>query len=382
MKRYDLAILGGGASGLSLALALLDSPLANCSILLIEKETKDQNDRTWCYWTDQPNSYDHIRAAAWEKMQVTSDYFERHFQLSPYRYQMVRGIDFYRYAYGKLSRKANIQVIRSSVEQVRDSGSHVEIQVSGQTYSADWVFDSRFSRDRLPSSRRYRFLQQHFMGWEVETGQATFDPQTATLFDLRATQREGLSFFYVLPFSQHRALIEYTVFSKNLLPDAEYQRELGNYLTMQLKVGDYKILHHEGGIIPMTDYKFKRRLGRRVLAIGTQGGRVKPSSGYAFMRIQHDSQAIVHSLIVNGHPFDLPPDPHRRRFYDALLLQILAEQSGQAKPVFEQLFRNNPIARIFRFLDERSSMWEDIQLIASLPSQPFLKALQVYLRQT
>jgi lycopene beta-cyclase len=132
----------------------------------------------------------------------------------------------------------------------------------------------------------------------------------------------------------------------------------------------------------MTDYKFKRRLGRRVLAIGTQGGRVKPSSGYAFMRIQHDSQAIVHSLIVNGHPFDLPPDPPRRRFYDALLLQILAEQSGQAKPVFEQLFRKNPIARIFRFLDERSSMWEDIQLIASLPSQPFLKALQVYLRQT
>jgi lycopene beta-cyclase len=48
-----------------------------------------------------------------------------------------------------------------------------------------------------------------------------------------------------------------------------------------------------------------------VLAIGVNGGRIKPSTGYAFSRVQADSEAIVQSLLTHGHPFALPAGPAR-----------------------------------------------------------------------
>jgi 2-polyprenyl-6-methoxyphenol hydroxylase-like FAD-dependent oxidoreductase len=48
---YDFAILGGGAAGLSLALALMRSPLKDRSILIVEKDAKDKDPRS-SRWKD------------------------------------------------------------------------------------------------------------------------------------------------------------------------------------------------------------------------------------------------------------------------------------------------------------------------------------------
>jgi len=51
MQKYDYIITGMGATGLMLAYQMtLDSFFDQKKILLIDKETKDQNDRTWCFW--------------------------------------------------------------------------------------------------------------------------------------------------------------------------------------------------------------------------------------------------------------------------------------------------------------------------------------------
>ena len=169
---------------------------------------------------------------------------------------------------------------------------------------ARWVFDSRFSLPAYRSRpRKHTYLVQHYLGWEVEASTAAFDPQVATLFDLRTEQRGGLCFFYILPHDKQRALLEYTVFSHQPWPRAEYERELRAYLEGTLSLSDYRMVGTEQGIIPMTDHPFRRRLGRRIMAIGTAGGMVKPSTGYAFARIQRDSRAIVRSLL----------DPVRKR---------------------------------------------------------------------
>ena len=50
-NQYDYIVTGGGCAGLSFIMHLLNEPqLADKRILLIEKELKNQNDRTWCYW--------------------------------------------------------------------------------------------------------------------------------------------------------------------------------------------------------------------------------------------------------------------------------------------------------------------------------------------
>ncbi len=110
------------------------------------------------------------------------------------------------------------------------------------------------------------------------------------------------------------------------------------------------------------------------MTIGTKGGRVKPTTGYAFVRIQQDTAAIVRSLLDHGHPFDVPEDSQRYRLLDAIMLEMMDHYGEQLKPIFATMFERNPIDRIFRFLDEESTPLENLQLIATLPPAPFIQA--------
>ena len=135
------------------------------------------------------------------------------------------------------------------------------------------------------------------------------------------------------------------------------------------------IVATEGGVSPLTDYPFERRTSEHVMTIGTPGGRVKPSSGYAFTHIQNDSGAIVQSLIKTGQPFNIPADSRLYRLCDALLLDIMSQHGETLQAIFATMFKRNPIDRVFRFLDETASMRDIIALIASMPPRPFLAAL-------
>jgi len=168
--------------------------------------------------------------------------------------------------------------------------------------------------------------------------------------------------------------VEYTLFSAELLPLEEYESALRAHLD-ELGAGEYRLLETERGVIPMTDHPFPRRLGRRILAIGTRGGRVKPSTGYAFARIQRDSERIVASLVRRGHPFDLPHDSIRHRFHDRVMLDVMAHEADDVAYILEAMFARNPIWRILRFLDERTTPWEDLSVMTSLQPWPFLRAL-------
>lgn len=57
-----------------------------------------------------------------------------------------------------------------------------------------------------------------------------------------------------------------------------------------------------------------------MLRIGLAGGLLKPSTGYAFTRIQHDSDQIVASLGRHGHPFDVRRSGWIWRLLDAWML--------------------------------------------------------------
>ncbi len=371
---FDYAILGGGAAGLSLALELVHSSLSGRSILIVEKDAKNTNDRTWCFWPDVPNPLDGIVFHTWPNLRIRGENFDRTFEIHPFRYVMVRGLDFYNYARGELMQH-NVTIVRG-VGEVQDGKDAARIRVEGKEYEAAWAFDSRLrTTDIVQAPLRYNYLIQHFKGWEIQTESAVFDPHTATLFDLYTPQRGGVTFFYVLPFSARYALVEYTVFSQEVLPDGDYDQALQDYLHRELGLVDYRILKEERGVIPMTDHPFPRRLGERILAIGTRGGRVKPSTGYAFARIQRDSRRIVDSLVRHSHPFAIRPDPRRYRFYDALLLEVLKGDPFAGRRVLSAIFARNPVQRVLRFLDDGSSLGDDLLIISSCPLWPFLEAL-------
>ncbi|MEY4926120.1 MAG: hypothetical protein RI894_556, partial [Bacteroidota bacterium] len=73
---------------------------------------------------------------------------------------------------------------------------------------------------------------------------------------------------------------------------------------------------------------------------------------------------------------------HRRKtfndfkylLYDTTLLHILRHEKLPAAAIFSTLFRKNPTARVLRFLSNESSLIDDIYIMQSVPTRPFLIA--------
>ncbi len=377
MTHFDYIIAGGGCAGLSLAYHLINSPLQNKSILIIDKDKKINNDRTWSFWTDKSTLFDHIVFRQWHKIEIVDD--TRHFirPLERLTYKMIRAEDFYQETYQQLSKSSHVKFLLGFIEKIQTNDKSASLTVNGQTYTADYIFDSRFANNSLNRQHPdYHFLMQHFKGWFIQSPTPCFDNQKVTMFDFRVAQENEVRFVYTLPFDDSTALVEYTVFSDNLLPAQKYDSELEQYIRKILKIKNYEILETEKGVIPMTDFKFQKQIGRRVINIGTNGGACKASTGYAFLRIQRESEKIVRSLMRDNSPFYTQKMRFRHQTYDSLLLNIMQRNGGSIHEIFMQLFENNPIDRILYFLDERSSPIQDFKIMNSVPPAPFLKSIR------
>ncbi len=375
MVDYDFVIAGGGAAGLHLGRALLDGGYDNARILLVDRDHKIKNDRTWCFWSAEPTPFENVVSRRWSKM-VFADYgTELVFDLDPMEYRMIRGEDFYRDSYARLETAPGVTRLVGTVDSVEDGDDYATITIDGTPYTTNWVFDSLFiPREFTVDESRHHFLKQHFLGWVIETKVPVFAPDRVSFFDFRTPQHDTCRFLYILPFSDREALVEYTLFSHDLLTDEEYRAGLTDYIDDVLSPGSYRILEDESGIIPMTDMPFPRRGGKRILRTGTTGGRVKASTGFACHRIFRDSYAIVDSLLRTGHPFDLPRSPGRFALLDSMLLNVLYRSGGLSHEVFRRLFQRNPIDRMLRFLNEEVSRPETLKIMASVPWGPFLAA--------
>ena len=66
----------------------------------------------------------------------------------------------------------------------------------------------------------------------------------------------------------------------------------------------------------------------------------------------------------------------RHKLYDSMLLNLMAKNRYESRDIFANLFKNHPIDRIFRFLDEQSTLWEELRIISQMPPTPFLLALK------
>lgn len=370
---YDFIIAGGGLAGLSLACHLVRSPLRDHRILIVDQDPKRRNDRTWGFWTNQATLFDEAVSHAWDRLVIAGrEGGPREIPLEEYRYKVIRGIDLYTCARRQLAGFENVTFQQGTVNAIEDGRDTARVMVDGRTLHTTWAFDSLPPRFEADSS--FQVLKMHFRGWEVTTPAPAFDPETATFMDFRTPQAGEMRFFYVLPYAADRALVEYTVFSRNVLPRRAYEEALQQYLTTVLQVRDYTVAAEESGAVPITDDPLERVLGRRVMAIGARAGRVKPSTGYAFVRIQKDCEKIVESLLLYGHPFDVPDDPDLYDVLDAVLLKVIAQQGGHLSVAFDAMFARNPIDTILRFLDESASPLETLKLVASMPPKPFVKA--------
>src|SRR3954464_8569039 len=113
---YDYIITGAGCAGLSLLIHLLESgQFTNKKILLIDKDAKNRNDRTWCFWEAGEGLFQPIVKKQWKQLWLQADGLSKKLDLQPYQYKMIRGIDFYNYCLGKISQQRNITFLQAPV---------------------------------------------------------------------------------------------------------------------------------------------------------------------------------------------------------------------------------------------------------------------------
>ncbi|MFT6783422.1 MAG: lycopene beta-cyclase [Saprospiraceae bacterium] len=372
---FDYIILGSGAAGLSLAHRMAnDCYFDNKSIAIIDKEEKNKNDRTWCYWEIGEGYFDSIVKKKWDEIQFYSKTLDKRQNVNPYQYKMIAGLDFYDYTIPFIEQKENFTFIYDTIESVDESNVKAIVHTSKESYSADQVFKSYPSVSKV-NQEEHMYVDQHFKGYFIETPKPTFDPSCATFMDFRIDQKGDARFLYVLPESETKALVEVALFSNNLLSQKDYNLILTDYIVDFLDISNYDILEEEFGIIPMTTYPFKNHNTEHVFHIGTGGGLVKPSSGFAFSRIQKHSDQLINCIKDNSPLSNSYHGLHgRHTFYDKVMLHAMIENGVSGEDIFTDLFSKKTASQIFKFLDHETSFLEDIGIFSAPPMLPFTKS--------
>ncbi len=376
-KHYDYIITGAGLAGLSLLMRMMQHPFFDsASILVVDATDKNVNDRTWCFWEEKPDIFESIVCKKWEQVSFVSSTFRSVIDLSPYTYKMIRGIDLYSEVLTLAARKNNIEFCKDRVLSIVSTPTGAAVLLATATISANKVFNSILFEpvDLLAKKAGTYFLWQHFKGYEIHTDQPVFNDAVATLMDFTVDQANGTTFMYVMPTSPTTALVEYTLFTENLLPQLSYDEAIKSYISQTFGAVNYTIEHQEFGKIPMTNYTFNEG-NNQVIHMGVAGGQVKGSSGYAFHFIQEKTQNIIDCLVL-GKEMAKAPSFKQKKFllYDAVLLRVLQDKKLDGVTIFSSIFSKNPAKRVFRFLNNSTSLLEDLQIMASVPTKIFLPA--------
>jgi lycopene beta-cyclase len=378
-NHFDIIIAGAGSAGLSLLREIQESPsLKGQQILLIDKEFNPEINKTWCFWEEPDKLVQSLIHHTWERLEVrTSGHVSRE-RLKEFKYHCVKSKDYLSELYTRAKEDPRVHLLESGIKGFSSEDEFGIVETDGGKFEAPLVFQSVLRNPvHDPDLGVETVLIQHFLGWEIETEQPLFDPGLATLMDFDIPQDQGFSFFYTLPFSENHALVEYTLFSGEMLSKKQYENEIRNYLSKRLNLSEkeYKIRQTEFGAIPMEGREHPDWHCPHVYNIGSAGGITKPTTGYTFIRIQKHSQEIVNAM-ENGKP--LPEggvSSFRFRLYDIMMLLILDKEPLKSVEIFEKLFKSSGFDRVFRFLAEETHLLQELNIFSRLPYMPFFRSI-------
>ena len=374
MTQLSYIILGAGASGLMLAYRMSqDRNFDDKSILIIDQVKDKGNDRTWCYWEEGEGEWDDLLSKKWSKVFFGSEDFTNTLDISPYTYKMIRSQKFYHKLWRSIEQKSNFIFVEDSVKKYSEVNNGVKVVTNKSTYFGLKLLNSILDKTVYERQQKYPVLKQHFVGWFIKTKTDCFDDSMATFMDFNIPQNGNTRFMYVLPIDKKTALFEYTLFSKDLLENSEYEDAIKDYLK-EKKVTDFEILEKENGAIPMTSFKFQELNSKSILNIGTAGGWTKASTGYTFYNTSKKTKDLV-AFLKNEDDLSLFAKRTKFWFYDLLLLDVLANNNDKGSALFASIFKKVNVKTILKFLGEDSNIREDLKIITSVSPKPFVMAI-------
>jgi lycopene beta-cyclase len=381
-NHFDIIIAGAGAAGISLAYrAIMEGVWQQQSILIIDNENT-KAEKTWCFWQDKANNQNSVlESLVFKKWSHFSFYTHNnnHIALKTkgYQYKMIRSVDFFETTLTYLKQQKNVTFISGEATNLESAANGASVSVNSTVYTCQFLFNSIVPSTQLTKNDTY--LLQHFKGYFIKTATDSFEENKIHFMDFRVPQTHGSTFVYVLPLNKREALIEYTLFSEKKLEAQEYDAVLKNYIKNVLNLSEYEILKEEFGVIPMTDFKFKRRQGN-IMHIGTAGGDTRGSTGYTFNNIQKTVTSILSNFKIYSNPFFTHQTiPTTHLWFDSTILQVLNQKKYLGDEIFTDIFMKVNADLVLKFLDGETGLFENLKVMNSVKAryfiQPFFKAL-------
>ncbi len=353
MKEFDYIIIGGGCAGLSLAYELeIHEKLKNKTLAIIEPREEYKRDKTWSFWKVVPHNFDDCVKKSWENFSINIPDKTNYLECKNYPYQSIDSGLFYKKINNRIKENKNISFFKD-ISEVNTKDS--------------FIFNS------VPEIKKNHLnLWQHFCGVEIKTENNFFDEEIFNLMDFDCEQRESVHFFYTLPYSKNRALIETTWLSKmNDNSQKDYDNQIKEYIEKHLKIKNYEITYKEEGAIPLFYPLYKKEKNK--INIGTAGGMTRLSTGYTFLNIQEHSKYLRENIenISTSTKFEIS---RKYQFLDDIFLRVLNKNPEKMSNIFFNMFNTSP-KTVIKFLSNKSNFFEDLKIILQMPKLTFIKAL-------
>lgn len=372
IKTFDYLFAGAGASTTLILMSMEKRGLLkNKSIVIIDPDDKTKNDKTYCFWAKEDDlitiDCNHLISYRWNKIIVNKNIQE---SIYPLEYLHITGHEVYK-ELKRIIQQYNILRVNDTVKSIQETEDGLHVFTNENEFYSNLVFDSRPPSYQIKSSNQYQ-LSQSFIGYVVETESEIPMYDSVRLMDFEVDQLNHTQFMYVLPFESNKALIEITRFGSEKITQIEAEQILDHYI--QNNFGKYKIIDIEKGCIPMSNAEILNEEIENVIPIGARAGAIKASTGYAFKKMHEHAEQITKSL----HQKEINININHKikfKFYDRLLLQILKHQADKGKVIFKTLFEKNKAVEVLHFIEEKTSLKDDIKILLSLPIKPFIKAL-------
>ncbi|MDJ0880082.1 MAG: lycopene cyclase family protein [Gammaproteobacteria bacterium] len=380
-KRYDLAIIGGGCAGLSLARDLIKGAGTQFNVprtIIIEPRNEYVNDRTWCFWAQNNDNNQHLVSNHWQQWTFSAgDKSIVHTAEESWSYCCIPAINFYRDAIDIISQNDQATLKKDTrVERIQAYNKDFLINTSNGDLLANKVIDTRPSSS---ADNEQAILLQVFEGAEIETDQKLNQADQVGLMQDMAADQFGFKFNYIIPFQKNRVLVESTRFC----PDQSAIKQLTNDLDLALRryfpSGQYRVLRRERGIIPMGLDPVRQALLPNWVRVGSGGGAIRASTGYAYKRIQNWSRLCARALLKHKKILPHPQDPTSQSLMDQLFLKVIRNHPGLAPDLFLSLAQKVEPTALVRFLSDQPTSRDLWSVIFALPAGPFIKQLSTNL---
>tara|TARA_B100000886_G_scaffold274917_1_gene198840 strand:- start:919 stop:2001 length:1083 start_codon:yes stop_codon:yes gene_type:complete len=358
MKIYKAAIIGLGPSGLAVNKILYGD--SSSEIIAFDNEDIHNRDNFFGFWlTDWMKPFENIVEKKWHEWTIGDKKINITHTSSDKPYCVISFKKWKNYC---LDSKNKLEIKNKKVIQYFSQQNYFKIiTADNNEYYAEKIYDSRSVKEKKDE------LIQHFFGINISVADNTFNENKLTLMHF-TEEKNLLHFIYILPFSHNKALVESTVFSKEIFKISWYREKIINYLSLK-NISKFEEISTEKGIIPMFFVEEKRSSSPNIFNIGIRGGACKPSTGYAFSFLIKQIQLLKNSKnnYVDIHKF-------LERKMDKIFINYLKNnnENGQS---FIKLASNLNGNEFQSFMMGESNLFTKLKIIKSMPKLLFIKEL-------